>query len=330
MQPDQALMTNLTNPPISLPLRVLRAAVTAAAITAGTAAAFGQDSGDGSPGFLDGLFGRGEQAAPPARPDRLAQSTANDLSVRIDRLEAQIRQMTGVIEELQFHNQQMADQLRRMQDDDSANPGMLWVLDGEVLWQRKDGSAGKACADCHGEAARSMRGVAARYPAFDQTLGRPIDLEGRINACLTKHQRAEPLAFESRALLSLAAYVARQSKGLPISVDDNAATLPFVAAGRAIFERRQGQLNLSCAQCHDDNWGQKLAGATIPQGHPNGYPVYRLEWQGLGSLQRRLRNCLFGMRAETYAYGAPELNELELFLAWRARDLLIETPAVRP
>ncbi len=117
IQPDQALMTNLTNLPISLPLRVLRVSVTAAAITAGTAAAFGQDAADGSPGFLDGLFGRGEQAAPPARPDRLAQSSANDLSVRIDRLEAQIRQMTGVIEELQFHNQQMADQLRRMQDD---------------------------------------------------------------------------------------------------------------------------------------------------------------------------------------------------------------------
>jgi tol-pal system protein YbgF len=110
-------MINLTNLPIRLPLRVLRAAVTAAAVTAGTAAAFGQDAGDGSPGFLDGLFGRGEQAAPPARPDRLAQSSATDLSVRIDRLEAQIRQMTGVIEELQFRNQQMADQLRRMQDD---------------------------------------------------------------------------------------------------------------------------------------------------------------------------------------------------------------------
>ena len=114
----------MTNLPIRLPLRVLRVALTAAAITAGAAAAFGQDAGDGSPGFLDGLFGRGEQETPPARPDRLAQSAATDLSVRIDRLEAQIRQMTGVIEELQFRNQQMADQLRHMQEDgqSSAQP----------------------------------------------------------------------------------------------------------------------------------------------------------------------------------------------------------------
>ena len=172
----------------------------------------------------------------------------------------------------------MAPELRRMQDDDSANPGMLWVFDGESLWQRKDGSAEKSCADCHDEAARSMRGVAARYPALDQTLGRPINLEGRINACRTRHQRAPALAFESKELLSLTAYVARQSKGLPFNIVEDTATLPFVAAGQAIFERRQGQLNLSCAQCHDDNWGKKLAGAMIPQAHPTGYPLYRLEW----------------------------------------------------
>ena len=224
----------------------------------------------------------------------------------------------------------MGPELRRMQDDDAANPGMLWVLDGEALWRRKDGAAGKSCADCHGEAAASMKGVAARYPAFDHALGRPLDLEERINTCRTTHQGAQKLAFESKELLSLTAYVARQSKGLPISVAEDAATRPFLAAGRAIFEQRQGQLNLSCAQCHDDNWGRKLGGATIPQAHPTGYPIYRLEWQGLGSLQRRLRNCLIGMRAAPYAYGAPEMTELELFLGWRARGLRIETPAVRP
>jgi L-cysteine S-thiosulfotransferase len=225
---------------------------------------------------------------------------------------------------------QMGAELRRMQDDDSANPGMLWVLDGEALWQRRDGTAGKSCADCHGDAANSMKGAAARYPAFDQALGRLVDLEGRINSCRTMHQGAPPLAFESKELLSLSAYVARQSKGLPISVPDDTANRPFIDAGRVIFERRQGQLNLSCAQCHDDNWGRKLGGVPIPQGHPTGYPLYRLEWQSLGSLQRRLRNCLVGMRAEPYPYGSQEMIELEVFLAHRAHGLQSESPAVRP
>jgi L-cysteine S-thiosulfotransferase len=86
----------------------------------------------------------------------------------------------------------------------------------------------------------------------------------------------------------------------------------------------------SCAICHDDNAGKKLAGVTIPQAHPTGYPVYRLEWQGLGSLRRRLRNCLFGIRAELYPADAPEYVALELYLMERARGMSMEAPAVRP
>jgi len=226
---------------------------------------------------------------------------------------------------------QMSRETRAMQDDDTSNPGMLSVLDGEALWNRKAGTADKACGDCHGDARTSMKGVAARYPAFDATRGRPVDLEARINICRAERQNATPLRYESRDLLALTAYVAHQSRGMPIAdpaADERLA--PFIARGRDLFDRRQGQLNLACAQCHDDNWGRNLAGNSIPQGHPTGYPLYRLEWQSLGSLQRRLRNCMIGMRAEPYGYGAPEHVDLELFLAWRARLLRIETPAVRP
>jgi sulfur-oxidizing protein SoxA len=224
----------------------------------------------------------------------------------------------------------MGRETRAMQDDDATNPGTLWVLDGEALWNRKAGSADRACADCHGDARASMKGVAARYPAFDAARGRPANLEQRINACRTERQKAPPLAFESRDLLALSAYVARQSRGLPISTAIDARTRPFLEAGRETFYRRQGQLNLACAQCHDDNWGKRLAGSVIPQAHPTGYPLYRLEWQGLGSLERRLRNCLAGMRAQAPEFGAAELVDLELFLMWRARGMKIETPAVRP
>jgi len=224
----------------------------------------------------------------------------------------------------------MGRETRAMQDDDTVNPAMLWVLDGEALWNRKEGSAAKSCADCHGDARASMKGVAARYPAFNAARGRPVDLEQRINICRTEQQQSTPLPFESKELLALAAYVGRQSRGMPIEIADDERTKPFLQAGRELFTQRQGQLNLSCAQCHDDNWGQKLAGAAIPQGHPTGYPLYRLEWQALGSLQRRLRNCLFGMRAISYPLGAPEYIDLELYLMWRARGMPVETPAVRP
>ncbi len=224
----------------------------------------------------------------------------------------------------------MSRETRAMQDDDPANPGMLWVLEGGALWTRKTGPAGRACADCHGDARVTMKGVAARYPAFDAARGRPLNLEQRINACRIDRQGAPPLAYESRELLALSAYVARQSRGLPIEIAIDQRTQPFLDAGRTTYHRRQGQLNLACSQCHDANWGRQLAGNVIPQAHPTGYPLYRLEWQGLGSLQRRLRNCLVGIRAEPYEYGAPELVQLELYLMWRARGMTFEAPAVRP
>jgi L-cysteine S-thiosulfotransferase len=224
----------------------------------------------------------------------------------------------------------MAPDTKAIQDDDTANPGMLWVLDGEALWKKKQGAADKACADCHDDARSSMKGVAARYPAFDRELGRPVDLEQRINLERARHQGAEPLAYESRDLLALTAFIAEQSRGVAISAGDDPELGPFVAKGHDLFMQRQGQLNLACANCHDDNWNRHLAGSAITQAHPTGYPMYRLEWQSLGSLQRRLRGCIFGVRAQPYEFGAPELVELELYLMSRAKGMSIETPAVRP
>ncbi|MBL8701630.1 MAG: sulfur oxidation c-type cytochrome SoxA [Alphaproteobacteria bacterium] len=224
----------------------------------------------------------------------------------------------------------MSPATQAMQRDDTANPGMLSVLEGGELWEAKAGAAGRSCADCHGDARVSMRGVAARYPAYDAARDSAIDLAGRIDECRTTRQAAPGLARESRPLLALTTFVAHQSRGLPITAGDDPRLAPALAAGRALYEQRMGQINLSCANCHDDNWGRTLGSAPIPQAHPTGYPIYRLEWQDVGSLQRRLRTCLTGVRAEPFAYGAPEYVAIELFLMSRARGMTLETPGVRP
>jgi sulfur-oxidizing protein SoxA len=224
----------------------------------------------------------------------------------------------------------MARETQAMQREDSMNPGMLWVLEGEALWRRPAGPAGRACATCHRDAEATMAGVAARYPAWDAATSAPIDLAGRIAQCRETRQAAPPLARESQGLLALTAYVGHQSRGLPISVPADARLAPARTRGQALYAERRGQLDLSCAQCHDDNAGRRLAGSVIPEAHPNGYPLYRLEWQGLGSLQRRLRGCMTGVRAEPFAYGAPEYIAIELFLMARANGMAMETPAVRP
>ncbi len=217
-----------------------------------------------------------------------------------------------------------------MQRDDAQNPGMLWVSEGEALWNRKDGTRDLSCASCHGDAAAAMRGVATRYPAFDAARGHPVDLGQRIEQCRRERQGAPPRASESAELVALETYVAHQSRGLPIAPPSDPRLAPFVDRGRTLWRQRMGQLDLACAQCHDDNPGRRVGGSVIPQGHPTGYPIYRLEWQSAGTLQRRLRACMSGVRAEPYSYGAPELVDLEAYLAQRAAGLAIDTPGVRP
>lgn len=224
----------------------------------------------------------------------------------------------------------MGPELRAMQDDEAANPGMLWVTQGAALWVAPDGAASRSCASCHGDAAQSMSGVAARYPAWDDADQAPIDLTGRIGLCRTRHQDAEALARDSDVLVALTAFVARQSNGLPIAPDPDPRLAAAREKGRALFETRMGQLNLACADCHDDHAGRQLAAATIPQGHPTGYPQYRLQWEGMGGLHRRFENCMRGVRAEPFGAGAPDYVALEAFLMSRAAGLRIEAPAVRP
>jgi L-cysteine S-thiosulfotransferase len=134
----------------------------------------------------------------------------------------------------------MSSETRAIQDDDNANPGMFSVLDGEGLWNKKDGALNVSCADCHTIA--SMRGNAARYPGYDLDYKRPVDLQERINICRARRQDASPLPLESRELLALAAFVAHQSRGSSIQVTIDERLKPFFDAGRELFEGRQGQL----------------------------------------------------------------------------------------
>lgn len=223
----------------------------------------------------------------------------------------------------------MAPETQALQADDTSNPGMLWVVQGATLWEQKAGASDLSCAGCHGAAA-SMRGVAARYPALDPASGKPIDLTGRINQCRRERQGGTPLARESDELLALTTFVAHQSRGMAISPPSEPRLDAYRETGRELFTTRMGQLDLSCASCHDDNWNQRLAGSAVTQAHPTGYPLYRLEWQGIGSLQRRMRNCMIGVRAEPFAAGSDAFIALELYLMQRAAGMAMETPGIRP
>lgn len=233
----------------------------------------------------------------------------------------------------------MSPATQTMQRDDAQNPAMLWVQGGAQLWSRVQGSGNKSCASCHGAASSngafspvptSMQGIAARYPAMDALLGKPVNLSQRINLCRQRHQGLPALTSEHEDLLSLEAWLGYHSRGQAITQQQDPQLKTWQTKGQQLYEQRIGQINLSCAQCHDQRAGLMLGGSVIPQGHATGYPTYRLEWQGLGSLARRLRGCMTGVRAQTYTAWSDEMTALEVYLASRAMGMPFEGPAVRP
>jgi L-cysteine S-thiosulfotransferase len=223
----------------------------------------------------------------------------------------------------------MGPSTRAMQDDDAQNPGMLWLQTGQQQWDQATGPRQRSCASCH-QAPATLASAAPRYPRMSPDGQRPLTLAQRINHCRTEQQGAPPLATESQELLGLETLLGHAARGRGIAPDADPRLGPWTARGRQRYQQRLGQLDLACTQCHDRLAGGRLGGSLIPQAHPTGYPQYRLEWQGMGSLQRRLRNCLVGVRAEPWPDGAIEWTELELHLKQRAAGMPLETPAVRP
>ena len=219
----------------------------------------------------------------------------------------------------------LTPETQALQNDSFENPAMLWVDRGEALFT--EGQNGPSCESCH--SGNSLQIAALNYPQIDESSGELINLEGRINLCRIRHQDKPALDYESDDLLGLTSFVASQSKGLARNLTLTPKLQQAYDRGLDYYFTRRGQMNLSCAQCHDAHWGQKLRGDTISQGHPNGFPAYRFEWEAAGSLHRRLSDCDIGVRAKPHELGSSQYLDLEVYLAVRAGGLAMEAPAVR-
>lgn len=222
-----------------------------------------------------------------------------------------------------------SEDLQTQQNDDAINPAFLWVDQGAKMWSESATPQTPSCQSCHLHAPTSMKGVALKYPQWDGRTKQLINLEKQINACRVKKQHLKPLSYESDELLALTSWIALASRGMKLEKKIDQNLLPAFERGQALYEKRIGQNNLSCAHCHTANFGQRLGGEIISQGQPHAYPAYRLEWQKMGSLQRRLRACLSGVKAEILPFGSEELLELELYLNFRGQGLRLESPGVR-
>ncbi|MEM9026785.1 MAG: sulfur oxidation c-type cytochrome SoxA [Pseudomonadota bacterium] len=216
-----------------------------------------------------------------------------------------------------------------MQMDDFENPAFSTVEVGEAEWSKVDGTEGKSCASCHNDAADSMKGVRAGYPKWNAKAGKPRSLQHQINACRETNMGAKPWKWESDQMLGMTAFVGLQSRGMPVKVQIDGPMKAWHDKGKKIYYTRVGQLDMSCANCHEDNTGKMIRADHLSQGHVNGFPLYRSKWQKIGSMHRRFTGCMRNIRATPYKRGSDEFVALELYVASRGMGLSVETPAVR-
>ncbi|HMB13893.1 MAG TPA: sulfur oxidation c-type cytochrome SoxA [Roseovarius sp.] len=218
---------------------------------------------------------------------------------------------------------------RAMQADDFDNPGMIFVEDAMASWDTAEGDAGKSCASCHGDVEDSMEGVRAVYPKWNEDAGEVRTLEMQVNACRTENMEAEPLKYTGTEMTSMLALISSVSRGMPVNVATDGPVAEAWEAGKELYYTRTGQLELSCANCHEDNYGRMIRADHLSQGQINGFPVYRLKNTKLNSVHARFKGCVRDTRAETYKPGSPEFVALELYVASRGNGLSVEGPSVR-
>ncbi|HHB82307.1 MAG TPA: sulfur oxidation c-type cytochrome SoxA [Devosia sp.] len=221
-----------------------------------------------------------------------------------------------------------ATETQALQMDDFDNPGMLWVDQAAEYFETAQGPEGRSCQDCH-ESPEALAGVRAVYPKWDEERGVVQTLENQINECATERMGLEPLKYTGSEMVNMSALLASVSRGMPINVAIDGPARETWELGKELYYQRTGQLELSCANCHEDNYGNRIRSDMLSQGQINGFPVYRLKNAKLNAVHSRFKGCVRDTRAQTYAPGSAEFVALELYLASRGNGLSVEGPSVR-
>ncbi|MCL4141773.1 UNVERIFIED_CONTAM: hypothetical protein GTU68_019822 [Idotea baltica] len=221
-----------------------------------------------------------------------------------------------------------SSETQAFQMDDFDNPGMIFVDDGIESWNTVEGENGESCASCHG-APEEMAGVAAEHPRWNEDDGAVRTMTMQINNCRTEQMGAEEWAYDKTDMLNMTALLASVSRGMPVNVAIDGPAQSTWEMGRDLYYTRTGQLELSCANCHEDNYGNNIRADHLSQGQINGFPTYRLKNAQLNGVHSRFRGCIRDTRAETYSVGSPEFVALELYVMSRGNGLDIEGPSVR-
>jgi len=215
-----------------------------------------------------------------------------------------------------------------MQMDDFDNPGMLAVESAMSDFTTAMGPEDESCASCH-DGPESLSNVRATYPQWDEERGEVQTVEMQVNECITERMDAEPWGYNSTQMTNMSGLISWAGRGEAVNVAIDGPAAETWEMGKELYYTRNGQLELSCANCHEDNYDNYIRADHLSMGMTNGFPAYRLKNAALVSVHTRFRGCIRDTRAETYDVGSPEFVALELYVASRGNGLSVEGPSVR-
>jgi len=198
---------------------------------------------------------------------------------------------------------------------------------GEALYEKKFAN-GKTFKSCFPDPT-----IAGEYPKFDDTKGKVVTLSMAINDCLVTNGE-KPWKMKKGKMADLEAYFAAAStekgKKVHIVIQSEAAAKAYEAGKKAYYSQR-GYLKLSCATCHVQGTGKRVRNEYMSPllGHTTHFPVYRLKWQGLGTLERRIEGCNKDEGENPHKPGSVWMSNVLYFMAYMSNEMPVDGPAIR-
>lgn len=201
------------------------------------------------------------------------------------------------------------------------------IDEGEEIYEEEFAN-GKSFKECFPDTE-----IVGDYPYFDTKRGEVITLSLAINECLVKNGE-KPWGAKKGKMAKLQAFFAYQTreaeKKMDIKIPSKEASEAY-RRGKIYYYTQRGYLQLSCASCHVQGAGQRVRNEKLSPflGQVTHFPVYRLKWQELGTLERRMSGCIKDQGQARPKDDSQEMRELLYFMAYMSNGMAMDGPDIR-
>ena len=214
--------------------------------------------------------------------------------------------------------------------DPIENPAMWAVDKAQELWKQK-GASGFSCNTCHSDPQTSFKTWAASMPKWEPRLNKVLSVEEFV----TRHAKAttgDSWLMETDENRSMSVYLHFLANGVPIRIDTSTPEAKAaIERGKELSERKVGQLNLACTDCHGKVANHWIRGQWLgePKGQYDHFPTWRTSLLAIWDIRQRFQWCQVNIRADELPPDAKEYGDLEFYLATQNEGQKLSVPGIR-